>query len=144
MVLSLERDSLLMDRVERLLTIPAVGPDHRVDLGRSSRGTRSVFLRSKSDQLLRPLRSREEFGEHRAAYAAVQTAQQALQATLIEAAKMAPRYSPNLAMLYDKEKQKGNANRANAGGGTELVAYLMAIDRGQRNFQAVETNCIAA
>ena len=35
-----------------------------------------------------------------------------LQTTLIEAAKMAPRYSPALAMLYDKEKQKGNANRA--------------------------------
>jgi hypothetical protein len=35
-----------------------------------------------------------------------------LQTTLIEAAKMAPRYSPDLAMLYDKQKQKGNANRA--------------------------------
>jgi transposase len=34
-----------------------------------------------------------------------------LQTTLIEAAKMAPRNSPELAMLYDKEKQKGNANR---------------------------------
>jgi transposase len=35
-----------------------------------------------------------------------------LQTTLIEAAKMAPRNSPELAMLYDKEKQKGNANRS--------------------------------
>jgi transposase len=35
-----------------------------------------------------------------------------LQTTLIEAGKMAPRYSPTLAVLYDKEKQKGNANRA--------------------------------
>jgi transposase len=34
-----------------------------------------------------------------------------LQYTLIEAAKMAPRYSPTLATLYDKKKQKGNANR---------------------------------
>jgi len=32
-----------------------------------------------------------------------------LQTTLIEAAKMAPRNSPELAMLYDKEKQRGNA-----------------------------------
>jgi hypothetical protein len=31
---------------------------------------------------------------------------------LIEAAKMAPRYSPTLALLYDREKQKGSANRA--------------------------------
>ena len=35
-----------------------------------------------------------------------------LQTTWIEAAKMAPRYSPTLALLYDREKQRGNANRA--------------------------------
>jgi Transposase IS116/IS110/IS902 family len=51
-----------------------------------------------------------------------------LQTTLIEAAKMAPRYSPNLAMLYDKEKQKGNANRATIAVARKLVAYLTAID----------------
>jgi trans-2-enoyl-CoA reductase len=67
-----------------------------------------------------------------------------LQTTLIEAAKMAPRYSSDLAMLYDKEKQKGNANRATLAVARKLVAYLMAVDRGQRNFQVVETNCIAA
>ena len=67
-----------------------------------------------------------------------------LQTTLIEAAKMAPRYSPDLAMLYDKEKQKGNANRATLAVARKLVAYLLAVDRGQRNFQVVETNCIAA
>jgi transposase len=68
-----------------------------------------------------------------------------LQTTLIEAAKMAPRNSPELAMLYDKEKRKGNANRATLAVARKLVAYLMAVDRGQRNFQVVETsNCIAA
>ena len=35
-----------------------------------------------------------------------------LQTTLIEAAKMAPRHSPTLALLWEREKQKGNANRA--------------------------------
>jgi transposase len=61
------------------------------------------------------------------------------------AAKMAPRYSPDLAMLYDKEKQKGNANRATLAVARKLVAYLMAVDRGQRNFQVKETsNGIAA
>jgi transposase len=35
-----------------------------------------------------------------------------LQTVLIEAAKMAPRNSPELAMVYEQEKQKGNANRA--------------------------------
>ena len=68
-----------------------------------------------------------------------------VQTTLIESAKMAPRFSPDLAMFYDREKQKGNANRATLAVARKLVAYLMAVDRGQRNFQVVETsNCIAA
>jgi hypothetical protein len=35
-----------------------------------------------------------------------------LQTIVIEAAKMAPRHSPALAMIYDREKQTENANRA--------------------------------
>ncbi len=58
---------------------------------------------------------------------------------------MAPRYSPELAMLYEREKQNGNVNRATLAVARKLVAYLMAADRGQRNFQVVETNnCVAA
>jgi transposase len=45
-----------------------------------------------------------------------------LQTTLIEAAKIAPRNSPELTMLYDKEKQKGNANRATLAVARKLVA----------------------
>jgi hypothetical protein len=59
---------------------------------------------------------------------------------LIEAAKMAPRNSAELAMLYDKEKQKGNANRATLAIARRLVAYLTAVDRGQRNFQVAQTS----
>ena len=57
---------------------------------------------------------------------------------------MAPRNSPELAMLYDKEKQKGNANRATLAVARKLVAYLMAVDRRQRNFQMVKATNIAA
>ena len=67
-----------------------------------------------------------------------------LQTTLIEAAKMAPRYSPTLALLYDREKQKGNANRATLAVARKLVAYLMVVDRGQRNFQVLETSSSVA
>jgi transposase len=67
-----------------------------------------------------------------------------LQTTLIEAAKMAPRNSAQLAMLYDKEKQKGNANRATLAVARKRAAYLLAVDRGERNFHVVESNCVAA
>jgi transposase len=64
-----------------------------------------------------------------------------LQTTLIEAAKMAPRNSLNLALVYDRENQKGNANRAMLAVArklVKLVAYLMAVDLGQRNFVVME------
>src|SRR6266702_4710336 len=57
---------------------------------------------------------------------------------LMEAAKMAPRNSPDLAMLYDREKQKGNANRATLAVARKLVAYLVAVDRRQKDFLIVE------
>ena len=61
-----------------------------------------------------------------------------LQTTLIEAAKMAPRYSPALALLYDCEKHKGNANRATLAAARMLVAYLMSVDRGRCHFLVLD------
>jgi transposase len=145
LVRSLERDSLLMDRVERLMTIPAVGPITALtwvlevgDVQRFSSIKKAISYcglcsaeKSSGNTVQRTPLSKQR-NKH-------------LQTTLIEAAKMAPRNSPELAMLYDKEKRKGNANRATLAVARKLVAYLMAIDRGQRNFQVVETsNCIAA
>jgi len=66
-----------------------------------------------------------------------------LQTTLIEAAKMAPRYSPTLALLYDKERQKGNANRATLAVARKLVAYLTAVDRGQTHFLVLDRDTCA-
>jgi hypothetical protein len=61
-----------------------------------------------------------------------------LQTVLIEEAKMAPRNSPELAMLYDQAKQKGNANRATLAVVRKMVAYLVAVDRWQKDFLVVE------
>jgi hypothetical protein len=58
---------------------------------------------------------------------------------------MAPRFSPDRAMLYDKGKQRGNTNRTTLAVGRKSVTYFMAVDRGQRNLQVVDTrNRIAA
>ena len=138
MVRSLERDSLLMDRVQRLMTIPAVGPLTALtwalevgDVQRLSSIKKAISYcglcgaeRSSGNTVLRTPLSKQR-NKH-------------LQTTLIEAAKMAPRYSPALALVYDREKQKGNANRATLAVARKLVAYLMAVDRGQRNFLVIE------
>src|SRR5262249_27596943 len=57
-----------------------------------------------------------------------------LQTILVEAAKMAPRRSADLALVYETEKHKGNANRATLAVARKLVAYLLAVDRQQREF----------
>jgi transposase len=59
-----------------------------------------------------------------------------LQTMLVEASKLAPRWNPQLALIYEREKQKGNRNRATLAVARKLVAYLLAVDRGERNFQA--------
>jgi len=134
-----------MDRVERLMTIPSVGPITALtwalevgDVQRFSSVKKAISYcglcgaeKSSANTVQRTPLSKQR-NKH-------------LQTTLIEAAKMAPRNSSELAMLCDKEKQKGNVNRATLAVARKLVAYLMAVDRGQRDFQAMEaSDCTAA
>src|SRR5207237_10799281 len=67
-----------------------------------------------------------------------------IQHVLIEAAKLAPRQSHELALIYEKEKQKGNANRATLAVARKMVAYLLAVDREQRAFVPSEQRGSAA
>src|SRR5215469_16391023 len=112
LVRSLERDALLRERVQRLMTIPAVGPITAL----------TWALEVGDVQRLSSIKKAVSYcglcGEEKSSANSVQRTplskqrNKQLQTTLIEAAKMAPRYSPHLALLYDKEKQKGSANRA--------------------------------
>ena len=51
---------------------------------------------------------------------------------MIEAAKLAPRWSTELALVYEREKQRGNRNRATLAVARKLVACLTAVDREAR------------
>jgi transposase len=112
MVRSLECDSLLMDRVQRLMTIPAVGPitalTWALEVGDAQR-----FSSIKQATSYCGLCGAEKSSANTVQSTPLSKQRNKhLQSTLIEAAKMAPRISSELAMLYDKEKQRGNANRA--------------------------------
>jgi hypothetical protein len=67
-----------------------------------------------------------------------------IQRTLVEAAKLAPRQNHELAVIYDREKQKGNGNRATLAIARKMVAYLLALDRQQRDFVPAEDRRTAA
>jgi hypothetical protein len=53
---------------------------------------------------------------------------------LLEAAHLAPRLNPELAVLYEREAAHSNRNQAAIAVARKLVAYLLAIDRGERAF----------
>jgi transposase len=141
---SLQQDRLLAERVERLMSIPGIGPITALtwalevgEVQRFSSIKKAVSYcglcgdqHSSADRVQRTPLSKQR-NKH-------------LQTTLIEAAKMAPRYSPTLALLYDKERQKGNANRATLAVARKLVAHLMAVDRGQTHFLVLDRDSCAA
>jgi transposase len=57
-----------------------------------------------------------------------------IQSMLVEAARLAPRYSPELAVLYDRERQRGDGNRATLAVARKLVAHMVAVERRQSRF----------
>ncbi len=63
-----------------------------------------------------------------------------LQTTLIEAAKLAPRWNPQLAEIHAAALERGyNRNRATCAVARKLVAYLMAVDKSGHDFQEYRT-----
>lgn len=58
-----------------------------------------------------------------------------LQTVLVEAAKVAPRYHPELAQWHARELARGGRNRATLAVARRLVARLMAVDRRATPFE---------
>jgi transposase len=58
-----------------------------------------------------------------------------LQTVLIEAAKLAPRWNPQLAALHAEQLKRGHANRATLQVARKLVAYLLAVDKSGQPFR---------
>ena len=131
---SLQRDPLLMDRLQRLRTIPGVGPITALtwvlEVGDTSR-FRSIKQaisycglcgaeKSSADKVMRTPISKQR-NKH-------------IQHMLVEAARLAPRYSSELAEVYEREKQRGNANRATLAVARKMVAHMLAVDRRKTDF----------
>jgi len=138
LVSSLQRDPLLADRIKRLRTVPGVGPiaalTWALEIGdvarfRSIRHAISYCglcgdEKRSADKMMRTPLSKQR-NKH-------------IQRVLVEAAKLAPRQDHDLALVYEKEKLKGNANRATLAVARKMVAWLVAVDRGARDFVPAE------
>jgi transposase len=59
-----------------------------------------------------------------------------LQTVLVEASKLAPRWNPQLAAVYEREiAHGGNRNQATLAVARKLVAYLLAVDKSGQRFE---------
>ncbi len=61
-----------------------------------------------------------------------------LQNKLIEAAKLAPHWNEQLAVLHEKELACGNRNRATLSVARKLVEYMLAVDRRETGFELLK------
>jgi transposase len=135
LVSSLSRDPMLKERVKLLKTIPGVGPitalTWALEIGdaarfRSLKQAISYCGLCGEEKSSADVTKRTPISKQRNKH---------IQSVLVEAAKLAPRHSHELALVYDREKQKGNANRATLAVARKLVAYLLAVDRRQKAFE---------
>ena len=134
LVSSLERDPLLKERLRRLRTAPGVGSitalTWALEIGDYTRFTSNKQAISycglcgdekrSADKVMRMPLSKQR-NKH-------------LQRVLIEAAKLAPRESPELAMVHARELERGNPNRATLAVARKMVCYMLAVERRQQDF----------
>ena len=107
LIRSLQQDRLLAERVERLMSIPAVGPITALTWALEVGEIQRFSSIKKAISYCGLCGAEKSSGETVQRTPLSKQRNKHLQTTLIEAAKMAPRYSPTLALLYDNESREG-------------------------------------
>ena len=135
LLMKLRTHPQLVDRVERLKSIRGVGDvtalTWALEIGDAKRfasigdavsycGLTAALVESASKQKRGPI------SKQRNAH---------LQTVLIEAAKLAPRWNPQLADIHEREIMRGHRNRATLEVARKLVAYLLAVDKKGKPFE---------
>jgi hypothetical protein len=134
LIQALRTNPLILERVNRLMTIAGVGEVTALtwvlEIGPVSRfgsirqaisycGLCSAQRESAGKQQRGPVSKKRN--KH-------------LQTILVEAAKLAPRWNPQLAEIHQRDLSRGNRNRATLAVARRLVAYMMAVDKSETNF----------
>jgi len=138
LVSSLQRDPVLKERLRRLRTVPGVGPitalTWALEIGDYTRfpSIKQAISycglcgdeKSSAEKVMRMPISKQR-NKH-------------IQRVLIEAAKLAPSESPELALTHARELEKGNRNRATLAVARKMVCYMLAVERRQQDFVPAE------
>lgn len=143
LVQSLRTNTLIQERVRRLMTIAGVGEvtalTWTLEIGDS---TRFSSIRQAVSYCGLCSAQRESAGKEKRGPISKKRNKH-LQTILVEAAKIAPQWNPQLAAVHQRELHKGNHNRATLAVARRLAAYMMAVEKNQKNFVPRE-ECKAA
>jgi transposase len=135
---ALKENMLIRQRVQRLMSIQGVGEvlalTWVLEIGEVSRFSSSRQAISYCG--LCSAQHESAGREHRGPISKKRNKH--LQAMLIEAAKLAPRWNDELAFLHEKELARGNCNRATLAVARKLVKYLLAVDRRESDFETLQ------
>ena len=134
LIRALEGDAMLTARVQRLATIPGVGRVVALTWALEMGDVRRFVSVKKAVSYCGLCGAEKSSGGKTERTPISKQRNKHLQTILVEAAKLAPRWNPDLALVYEGEKQKGNRNRATLAVARKLVAYLLAVDREERPF----------
>jgi transposase len=136
LVKTLREDKLIRDRVQRLMSIKGVGEvlslTWVLETGEPSRfhSARQAISYCGLCSAQRESAGKEQRGP------ISKKRNKHLQTVLIEAAKLAPRWNPQLAALHEKEMARGNRNRATLAVARKLVEYMLAVERQGKDFES--------
>lgn len=138
LVSALRENELIQERVQRLMSIPGVGEVTALtwvleigDLTRISSSRHAISYCGLCSA------QHESAGKEQRGPISKQRNKH-LQTTLIEAAKLAPRWNEQLAALHEKELARGNRNRATLAVARKLVEFMLAVDRRATDFEAMK------
>ena len=138
LVLALQKNSLIRERVQRLMSIPGVGEIMALtwvlEIGEVSRfsSSRQVISYCGLCSGQHESAGKEQRGP------ISKKRNKHLQSKLIEAAKLAPHWNSHLGLVHEKELSKGNKNRATLVVARKLVEFMLAVDRRKTNFELLE------
>jgi len=136
LVKTLREDKLIHDRVKRLMTIRGVGEVMALTWVLETGEQNRFSSISKAVSYCGLCSAQRESAGKEQRGPISKKRNKHLQTMLIETAKLAPHWNPDLALLHEKELAKGNRNRATMAVARKLVAYMLAVERREEAFQA--------
>lgn len=141
LVNSLAANPALKKRVERLKSIPGVGPITALTWALEIDDPHRFANRKKAVSYCGLCAAQDQSGAKNVRHPLSKQRNKNLQTSLIEAAQLAPLWNPQLALVHKKALDRGaNKNEATIEVARTLVAYLLCVDKTGKEFRLRKEN----